>query len=208
MKVDLNPIKDPKFEGAYRLGLASGVLSAVAAATASAGHLFALRWAPVSTERQIWFLLQRFRARLVTIHGPTATQELGLDLSIVRTFTAAGSGGTAVTFAGTPNSGQKRSGMPTSQVADARIANTGALTAGTQTFDGTAIAQASCSEVAFAATVQATYAELNLDTQDLVQYPVVLGKNEGIILRNTIAQGTAYTGRLIVELDWLELERY
>ena len=98
--------------------------------------------------------------------------------------------------------------MSSEKVADARIANTGALTAGTQTFDGTAIAQASCSEVAFAATVQATFAELSLDTQDLLQYPVVLGPNEGLILRNTILQGAGYTGRLIVELDWLELERY
>jgi hypothetical protein len=207
MKVDQNPIKDPKFEGAYRVAAVSGLLTGVAAGTASAGHLFALRWAPAGTDerRRTTFVLQRFRARLATVTGFTAAQEIGMDLSIARAFSATGSGGTAIDLTTT---GRKRSGFPNSLVTDIRVGNTGALTAGTQTLDTAPIAAASSLELATAATVQRNVAEILMPQEDTVSHPVVLAPNEGLILRNTIAMGAAGTMRLIVEIDWLELERY
>jgi hypothetical protein len=193
-------------EGAYRVAAVSGLLSGVAAASASAGHLFAAQWAPAAASKIQFCVLQRLRARLVTIAGYTAAQEIGIDLSIARSFTVAGSSGTALTLTGDNNN--KRSSFPASAFADMRVANTSALTAGTQTLDAQPIAQGVYAELAAAATVPKGAAEIYLSTEDLDRYPVVLAPNEGLIVRNTIAQGAGGTGRLIVEMDWLEVVRY
>lgn len=208
MKVDQNPIKDPKYEGAYRVAAVSGLLTGVAAGSASAGHLFALRWAPAKTERQNWFVLQRLYARLITVTGFTAAQEVGMDLSIARSYSARHSGGNAVALVGTPNAGQKRSGMPTSIVDDMRIGSTGALTNGTETLDAAPIASRSYADLAAAATVAKGACEIVIAGDTSAQYPIVLAPNEGLVLRNTVAMGAGGTCRLVVELDWLEIERY
>jgi hypothetical protein len=198
-----------RFEGAYRIASVSGVISGVAAATATAGFLWTIRWAPTvvgATGNIRYALIQRLRARMVTIHGPTATQELGIDLIFARSYSASCTGGTSATM--TTNNAKKRTSFPTSQVTDIQVANTGALTAGTHTLDAQALAQCSTSEVAFSATVQAKDSiEVNLTTQDMEEYPLVLAPNEGLILRNTVAQGAGYTGRVVVELDWREAIR-
>lgn len=193
-------------EGAYRVAAVSGLLTGVAAASATAGHLFAVQWAPASKEKIQTCVLQRLRARFVTITGYTAAQEIGIDVVVARAFTVAGSGGTALTL--TTNNAKKRTAFPTSLMADMRIGTTGALTAGTQTLDAQPLAQGVGSELAAAATVQKGVAELYLSTEDLDRYPVVLMPQEGLIVRNTIAQGAAGTGRLVVEMDWLEVQRY
>lgn len=199
-----------KFEGAYRAAAVSGVLTGVAAETATAGWLWALYWAPPTSPRAelniSTLVLQRFRARLVTIHGPTAAQEVGIDLTIARAQTVAASAGTAVTL--TTNNAKKRTSYPTSLVSDMRIGNTGALTAGTQTLDATPIAAAAFSELAAGAAVGTGVSEILLTTEDLDREPVQLVTGEGLVLRNRILQGAAYTARLIVEIDWLEVQRY
>src|SRR5215468_542997 len=111
-----------RFEGGYRIASVSSVISGVAAATATAGFLWAFRWAPVLTSNTgnvAFCLLQRLRARLVGITGPTATQELGIDLVFARTFTASCTGGTAMTL--TTNNAKKRTSFPTTKVADMRV---------------------------------------------------------------------------------------
>lgn len=198
-----------RFEGAYRIASVSGVISGVAAATSTAGFLWSMRWSPsqASNKGNITFaLIQRLRAKMVTIHGPTATQELGIDLIFARSYTASPTGGNAATL--TTDNAKKRTSFPTTQMTDIRVANTGALTSGTQTLDAQPIAQQSVSEVAFAATVQATPGpEILLTTQDMEEYPLILAPNEGLILRNTVSQGAGYTGRVVVEVDWREAIR-
>ena len=198
-----------RFEGAYRIASVSGVLTGVAAASSTAGFLWSMRWSPAGTSNtgNIKFaLIQRLRARMATIHGPTATQELGIDLIMARSYSASPTGGTSATL--TTNNAKKRTAFPLTQMTDIQVGNTGALTAGTQTLDAQPIAQQSVSEVAFAATVQATPGpEILLTTQDMEEYPIVLAPNEGLIIRNTIAQGAGYTARLVVEVDWREAIR-
>lgn len=219
MDVQVSNLK--KYEGAFRVCATSGVLSGIAAATATAGHLFVMRWNPPvspSTTRYLkWCAIQRIRAKLITIHGPTAAQEIGIDVSVLRGFSANYSGGTALTFGahdqqkrtGTaPAAGINGGGMQPSQMADMRIASTSALTAGTQTFDAQPIAQDSVSEAASAATVLTGRAVAEFVNQDDPGFPIVLAPNEGICVRNTILQGAGYTGRLMVEVDWFELNYF
>lgn len=205
----------------FRIAAISGLLAGVAAGTASAGHLFAARWSPPApTSPAIrhprYALISRLRARLVTVTGPTAAQEIGIDASIVRAYSASHSGGTAIAIptAANGNTNKKRSlGADNIQVAadsamaDLRIATTGALTNGTETFDSTPIGQAVATELATGAAVATNACELFLSTEDLSGHPNMLAPAEGVVIRNRIALGAAYTARLIVELDWCEVDR-
>lgn len=205
-------------EGAYTIAAVSGVFSAVAAGTASAGHLFALRWptavANVPVDPRKLLVLQRLRARWRTVVGFTAAQQIGMDLSIVRSYTAPHTGGLASM---TPS--QKRAVFPPQgatagptaslvTAANLQIANTGALTNGTETFDAQPIKWDSFAELAAAATVPKGSMEIFLSQEDLDRYPIVLAQNEGLVLRNTTLMGAGGTAQLAVELDWLEVVRY
>lgn len=193
-------------DGAYRIAAVSGLVTGVAAGTGTAGHLFAMRWAPAASAVRSVALISRLRARLATVAGYTAAQETGIDLSILRAYTASHSGGTAMDLTG--NNNKKRTTRPTSAVADMRIATTAELTAGTHTFDAQPIARSTYAELAAAATVAKGATEIFLSTEDLDRYPILLANNEGICIRNSILQGAGGTARLTVEIEWLELERY
>lgn len=205
-------------EGAYSIAAVSGVFSGVAAGTTSAGHIFALRWPALAAgalaDVRTRFVLQRLRAKWRTNAGFTAAQQVAMDLSIVRTYTAAHTGGVASM---TPS--QKRTTFPPQgtvpgpaaslvTAANLQIANAGALTNGTEVFDAQPIKWDSFAELAAAATVFKGTMELFLSQEDLDRYPVVLAPNEGLVIRNLVAMGAGGTAQLAVELDWLEVVRY
>lgn len=192
-------------EGAYRTGAASGLIAGVTTGSATNGHIWACRWAPTAaTALQQKALIQRLRVRAFTIAGYTAAQEVRLALFKMTGYTVAHSGGTGAA-ALTPS--LKRTGMPAA-VMTGRIAGTDQLTAGTQTLDTDPIAGAAYAELAAAATVAKGSLEIFLSTEDLTEHPIVLSANEGLLVRNEVAQGAGGTMRLVVEMDWLEVERY
>lgn len=220
MDVSLKSIT--KYEGAFRVAAVSGLITGVAAGTAAAGHLFAMRWsppaAPYSENMVRLCVIQRFRAKWRTTAGPTAAQEMALDAFRVTGYSASHAGGTAVNLANpnnmkrtvtAPAAGVNSAGLSASLVTDMRIAATAALTNGTETFDAQAFAHDSYSELAAAATVQLGRFELELLNQDQPGFPLVLAPNEGIVVRNgAVAMGANLAGRLIVEVDWLEKSRF
>lgn len=212
--VQVRTLRGDQGEGAYRVAAVSGLLTGVAAATGTAGHIFAMRWAPpdatanTGADKRRRLLLQRLRARMTTIAGYTAAQEVGIDLVFARSFSASYTGGTAIDLATNTNTNKKRTSFPTSAMADMRIGNTGALTAGTQTLDTNPLARAMYSELAAGAAVPTGFVEISLTTDDLDGYPIVLAPNEGLVIRNAVAQGAGGTSRLVVEMDWLEVASY
>jgi hypothetical protein len=191
-------------DAAYSIAAVSGVFSAVAAGSTSAGHLFALRFPTPQTLRS-YFVLQRLRAKWRTVAGFTSAQQVAMDLSIVRSYTAAHTGGI-----GTQTPSLKRATFPVSGIAAAnlQIANTGALTNGTETFDAAPIKWDGYSELAAAATVAKGTMDIFLSQEDLDRYPLVLSPNEGIVIRNLVSMGAGGTAQLAVELDWLEVRQY
>lgn len=199
-------------EGAYRVALQSGLLTAVAAATATAGYLWAFRFAPAAGVQPApkFAVITRLRAKLQTISGFTAAQEVGIDLSVARVFTAFVTGGTSAVL--TTNNGKKidlpanAGTTPPSSSSAMMIGTTVALTAGTQTLDAQPVAIEPHAEGAVA-TAQPGASQIVMDTGDLLEYPIALATNEGLIIRNTTLMGAAGTARLVVELDWLELFR-
>lgn len=192
-------------EGAYRTGAKSGLITTIAAGDATNGHVWAARWAPDVTNTPAAMrraaLIQRLRVRCFTIAGFTAAQEFSLALFKLTGYTAAHSAGTALA----PT--KKRVAHP-APLMTGQIALAVQLTAGTQVIAAEPIAVGVSSELAAAATVQKGVIDMFLSTEDLAEYPIVLAPNEGLLLRNEIVMGAVGTARLVVEMDWLELERY
>ena len=188
--------------GAYRLCAYTGALATIAAGTASAGHIFAARW----THATKLALVTHFRARWLTIAGPTAAQEFGLDAFIARNYTVNHGAGTAVTLTG--DAMKKRATHGTTTFADIRISATAALTGSSFTLDPSPFAAGFGKEMATGATVPTTSFEALFAVNDQSNHPIVLRQNEGIVLRNVVLMGAGGTARVTVEMDWLEVDSY
>lgn len=175
----------------YTLSCSSGVLTTIAAGSASAGHLFAARF--VTSGGKLFHVL-RLRVHWQTIAGFTAAQELALAAFKLTGYSAAHTGGNAQTPL------PQAPSYAASQLA-CRLSDTAALTAGTHVI-GSQLLRGSFAELAAAATVQKGF----VDEEALATvHPItVLGNNEGILVRNEILQGAGGTGRLTVELDGYE----
>lgn len=174
----------------YSLIGVSGLLTTVAARTSSAGHVFAARFVSASKV----FAVTRLRVYWQTIAGFTAAQEMALAAFKLTGYSAAHTGGSAVsTFARSPVFGA--SGL------SARIGSTGALTAGTQTI-GAQLLQGSFSELANSALLHKGFIDEQREDPD---HPVcILENEEGILVSNEILMGAGGTGRLTVEIDGFE----
>jgi hypothetical protein len=194
---------DIRGNGRYRYARNSGLLTTVAAGTATAGHVFAFRFATAAKLA----LVNRVRARGIMITPFGTEQEMGLEMIVARSYTASHSGGTAATLTG--NQLKKRTRYATTKVTDIRIGDTGALTAGTHTLDSGPMAVSTGFSLVDGATV-AQPVILDLDFNPLVgsQGPLVLAPNEGFILRNIVLMGATGTMRLGVEVDWSEADSY
>lgn len=198
---------DTAIEGAYRVGKYSGLITTVAAGTASAGHLWTAEWllpaATQLTDKRRVAVIQRLRVRAKTVAGFTAAQEFQLAVYKLTGVTAVHAGGSAVA----PEEKFNPTGMPNPLMA-VRIAAAAELTDGTHAAPGDPIASDSSAELAAAATVGKGSVDMFMSTEDVPQFPFVLTSGEGLLVRNEILMGAGGTVRLCVEMDWLELQRY
>lgn len=198
---------DNAIEGSYRTGRYSGLIAGVVAGSATNGHLWAARFSIGTgvTDRRRLAVIQRLRVRAFTVSGYTNAQEIQLAVYKLTSYTVAHSGGTgAVALAPT----KKWATFP-SPLLTGRMAGSDQLTAGTQTIDTDSIGAASYAELATGAAVpKGTGADILLSTEDLIQHPLILSDAEGLLVRNEVAQGAAGSMRLVVEMDWHELQRY
>lgn len=184
--------------GRYRLGMQSGLITTIAAASATAGHLFAFRWGSAVSV----CLIHKIAVEWTTIAGFTAAQEVGLDLVRATAYSASHTGGTAAVLTA-PNL-KKRQSMAASLLTDARMATTTALTAGTHTLDGQGMAFGGFAELAAGATVGKGRFALDV-VFDNDHGPLELATNEGLILRNAILMGAGGTARVKIEMSWSEV---
>lgn len=194
-RTSLRPLEGTR----YRMGFASGLITGVAAGSATAGHLFAFRWGSAAAV----CLIHRFHASWITIAGFTAAQQIGLDLIHATGYSASHSGGAAATLTGVNL--KKRQSMAASLLTDARGPTTGALTAGTHTLDAMPLAFDGFAELAAGATVPKGRMLLDFDSTMDNGGPLELATNEGLILRNQVAMGAGGTAQLFVEIDWTEV---
>lgn len=185
--------------GAYTVSAISGT---IAAGLGAASPVFSFRWSPAVTTQLA--IIKRVAVSMASL-GTGFTAGTGLlELVAARAFTASDTGGTALAL--TTNNNKLRTSFGTSLVADARIASTGTLTAGTRTLDGNALAQQVFGVTTATNTVMLATADLIKRDQGAADWPLVLTANEGFIVRATVpATGTF---QLQVAVDWLEVASF
>lgn len=200
--------------GTYSLGVrSSAVLGVIAAGTASAGHLFAFRWAD---PREYLCAVEMLKVRWQTQNPFTAATltNFGFDAFIVRAYSQSHSGGTTLTTAVNSTNFAQRIRQGTSLVSDIKLTSGSALTTGTHTFDAQPFAMGIGK---FMRTNPATGTEDQLtntpsiDWQPIMQNgeaPIILARNEGIVIRNRTLMPASGNGFLTVEMRWSELTRY
>lgn len=189
--------------GAFRVAMSTTDLTTIAARTSTAGHLCAFRNPSAST----LIMLQRMRATWYTNAGFTAAQLVGLGAFVVRPWTVAYSGGTAVS--GTSPQLKKRTSHGNS-IADIRIAQGVVLTASaTNTLDTQPIAMGYFAELAAGAAVPKGSFTIDWSAANDAQFqPIVLAQNEGVVITNEVLMGAGGTARVVVEFDWVERDSF
>ena len=183
---------DPGVLGIFSIGVTSG---SIAATLAASSPLFSLRWGAASG----FFVPDRIDVGVSVDAAITTSVPPGLELIMARSFTASDSGGTAITLTGNNNKFQTT--HDTSLVTDARIATTGALTAGTRTLDAQPF------KVVPFTTGTAIGTPLELTTIYLRSqlYPIVLNQDEGFIIRNGTVGPATGTFKIHVAMTWYEV---
>jgi hypothetical protein len=170
----------------FHYGSPTGLLTGVAAGTASAGHVYALR-NPSSAKK---LYISRVRLAFIPTTAFGAAQALSFALFKLTGYSAAHTGGNAVTP-------QKRlTSSSKATVATARIGDTGALTAGTHTLVATPIFRCGSSH--------ATLPVMDAVYEPRDDHPIILEANEGLLVRNEILMGASGVGVLIVEPEGWE----
>lgn len=177
--------------GSYRQQFSTGSVTTIAAASATAGHLLALRNASSTTAVRIRSLEVEFI--LTTAFG--AAQQVGFDAVIARSYSAAHTGATALTLTG--DTGNARAAQDAT-VLTGRIADAGALTAGTHTLDTYSIARGSV----WASAIGALLGPRFYDFTGLDSGGIVLVQNEGLVVRNMTLMGATGVGRWDFTVEW------
>lgn len=180
--------------GSYRQSIETGLTTTIAAATATAGYIGSLRFATAAPKA---LRLRKLEAECLITTAFGAAQEVGFDAIIARSYSASPTNGTAVTVGA--NDGKKRAthqGNPFSAAGDVRTASASAITAGTQTLDGSSIARGSF----WAGAVGARYREIFDFTGE--DNGIILVTNEGVICRNLVLMGASGVAKWKFTFDY------
>jgi hypothetical protein len=192
--------------GTYRLATVTGTMSAALAASA---QFFYMRWTDATRLCVIHSVQVDFQA--LTLFTANTLVDFGFDL-IKATAVSAGGGSTAI-----PGSSCSKM-MPTMGASlfgatDIRRSDTGALTPIT-TVDAFPIAMSIGDPQRVnpaAATEEQRVNDPTLRYQPNVlagEHPLVLGQNEGLVLRNRVVWPAAGTGVFKIEVAWSEVTAY
>lgn len=179
----------------------SGLSGTVAAGLAASSELFQARW----TDATRFALIKAVSCDGVSGSATAFAAGFGkIDCILSRSWSADGTGGTALTITG--NNAKLRTAMGTTLFGTLRIATTAALGAGTKTLDSNAIGQISLSIGTTTSVQYISRMQLFGDFNNNTSHPVVLATNEGLSCRATVpATGTWQTG---FSLEWAEVSAY
>lgn len=192
--------------GGYRLSMQSGTMAVSLGANS---EIFQFRYVTAAS-------------RVCLVHGisisagsnvaATTAVLAAFRATIARGWTVAGTGGTRASL--TTNNQKLRTSFATSEVSDAGISSTGALTAGTKTLDAQDIGS-----VAFGIGTGAITAGPSLilcpktnlmgDFVGGLAFPIVLGNQEGFVIRtgaNAFPAGMTWT--FGVDVAWSEVQAF
>lgn len=191
--------------GAYALGAVSGT---IAAALGANSELFQFRYTTAASRIA---LVRRVFVSASANLAATAAALVSLNLCAARSWTANGSGGTAITTSG--DNLNLRTTMPASEIANVRMATTAALGAGTKTLDTTDLASVAFGIGTGALTTAANFTLLpsfDLWNSRLSgDHPIVIASQEGLVIRSgAIAFPATMTWSLAVGIVWSEVDAF
>lgn len=169
----------------------------------AAGTLLSFRW----TDATRFAVIKKIKLTCLQTAAATATIFPRFQVLIVRSFTAADTGGTALTITG--NSFKKRTNMATTLVAEIRVSAAAAgVTPGTRTPDSDPIVDMSTQQTITTPNNFLYTAETDIGAAD-GSCPIILAQNEGFIVRGpTTVFGAAGTADLVVDCSWAEVNAY
>jgi hypothetical protein len=180
----------------------------MAAALAASSEIFQFRYVTAASRIA---LVQKVNISAGCNVAATAAGLVAFRMTAARAWSAAGSGGTRLTLTG--NNVKLRTAMATTEVSDAGISTTGALTAGTKTLDATDLSTISIGVGTGAITVSHSLTLLPLsslfDADGEGQHPLVLANQEGFVIRNGAnAWPATMTWSFSVNVVWAEVPAY
>lgn len=191
--------------GAYRLSMTSGTM---AAALGANSEIFQFRYVTSNS-------------RVCLVHGvsisaganlaATATALTSFRMTVARSWTAAGSGGTRATL--TTNNQKLRTAHATTEVSDAGISTTAALTAGTKTLDSQDVGSLALG-IGTGAITGAVNLQLAPKTNLMgnfagsLAFPLVLANQEGFVIRISSAFPATMTWNFSVDVAWSEVTSF
>ena len=189
--------------GEFRMSATSGLATVVAAATATAGHVFVMR-NPSTTKK---FQLRYLSVQFSTTTAMGAQQPMGYDLIVGRSYTASHTAGTAIDMFTATGSQKVRSGQALTLFTanTVRMATTAGLTAGTHTLDGQPLAQKMFTSPLLGGVAEVVLWDSRDDGDGAVRSPLSLGQDEGIIVRNVVLMGATGVGYITANVEWDEL---
>lgn len=185
--------------GHYGVTAISGV---IAASLAAASQLLAVRWADPTR----LCVLTRVSAALgIATAAQTLGNPLDLEMVLVRNYTVNSTGGAIVQPA--PTGARTRSTMAPSlfgnvaPLSEIRVITTAALTPGTGLLDTTGVGYGM-----YPGNALGVVGNVDLYKYDkFAQHPIVLGLNEGFIIRTPTGFGAAATFKAGFTLEWAEV---
>lgn len=207
----------PALSGDYQLTFkgqiapSTGAVTLIAARTATAGQIFAARWAPGASDARRCFV-KYVGARFITTTAFTTPQQMGCDLIVARTFAADAAGGTAIDVGATlTKSGALLTSSTTSGFASAdrvRVASTAEITAAAgRVLDASPLSVMVGWSYGLGDTVPAN-ADDDYGTLYDASAPntdhIVLANDEGIVIRNLLLMGAVGVGRWDLKFIWEE----
>jgi len=185
----------------------AGNTGAMAAGLAANSDIFQFRW----TDATRLCVIQKISLTGMYATTAFAAGAIQFRLAIARTWSASGSGGTAITPTGDFN--QLRASMGASLIGDMRIATTAALGAGTKTYDTYDIGQVNTHSSGGTGSATPIIGSIYLPTYDLFEcdvtdgeHPIVLAQNEGIGIRATVPATGVWTAG--IQIKWCELAAF
>ncbi len=192
-----------KLHGEYKLAAQSGLVTLAAAATTTAGHMFVMS-NPSSTKQAI---IRYVSAQFATVTAMGTQQPMGYDLCMMNTASVVYTGGTAIDMFTLTRSQKNRTNQALTlfTVNRVRIATTAGLTAGTQELDSLPMSHKMFLSPLIGDVKEVVLLDARDDGSATCRSPLVLGLQDGFVIRNTVLMGATGVGYLTVNVEWDEV---
>lgn len=197
--------------GAFRLSMTSGTM---AAALGANSEIFQFRYVTGAARTCLVHGIS-ISATILTLPGISTTVLVGplvFRATAARAWTVAGSAGTRATLTG--NNQKMRTGHATSEVSDAGISTTGALTAGTKTLDsqdlGSVVGSTGVLTAVGVEPQGIIVPKTNLigEFAGSMAWPLTLANQEGFVVRIGSAFPATMTWVFTVDVAWSEVQGF